>query len=216
MLKNILSYFYPTTKKIASDYNGTLEITTTNGKTVLDSKDANYSYGSLQKILEFGLSKIDFTNVNSVLVLGLGGGCVIKSLRDKFDYSNKITAVEIDGEIIKIASDFFGIEISENLEILCDDAFQYLQNISNLFDLIIIDLYINDTVPTIFKSVEFAKLLQQKIAVGGKVLFNFGLNIDEKSIENSFYNFFHNSEDFAIQKFSKVEGTNLLLIISKD
>ncbi len=80
----LLSYIFPITKKIESEYNGTLEITWHNGKKHLNTKNANYSYGSLQKILKIGLQKIDLTNCKNILILGLGAGSVIETLDKRF------------------------------------------------------------------------------------------------------------------------------------
>ena len=99
----LLSFFYLITRKINSDYNGTLEITWYNGKKQLNTKNANYSYGLLQKILKIGLQKIDLRPSKNILLLGLGGGSVIKTLRDDFDYQQYITAIDIDPVIINIA-----------------------------------------------------------------------------------------------------------------
>jgi len=105
----LLSYIYPITKKVKSKFNDTLEITWLNGKKHLNTKNANYSYGTLQEILKFGLEKIDLNKANSILLLGLGGGCVIETLLDEFNYKNKITAVDIDPSIIDIAENEFNI-----------------------------------------------------------------------------------------------------------
>ena len=99
----LLSYILPITKRIESQYNGTLEITWFNGKKHLNSKNANYSYGSLQEILRIGLQKIDLLNCKKILVLGLGAGSVIETLRKDLNYNNHITALEIDPVIIEIA-----------------------------------------------------------------------------------------------------------------
>ena len=59
MLKKILSYLIPMNvlqKKSVLSKN--LEITWNNGELVLDSKNTNYSYGSLQRILRTGLKTI--------------------------------------------------------------------------------------------------------------------------------------------------------------
>ena len=44
-MKKILSYLWPQTTKFPSDHNGNLEVTLYNGKKMLDSKNANYSFG---------------------------------------------------------------------------------------------------------------------------------------------------------------------------
>ena len=128
-MKRLLSYIYPVSKTISSQYNGDLEITWYNGKKHLNSKNANYSYGSLQRILKFGLKKIELSKVDSILVLGMGGGSVIETLRQDFNYNSKITAVEIDQVIIDIAKTEYGISENENLKIYCTDAYDFaLQN----------------------------------------------------------------------------------------
>ena len=142
-MKRLLSYIYPVTKTIDSKYSGKLEITWYNGKKHLNSANANYSYGSLQSILKFGLKKINLSKVNSVLILGLGGGSVIETLRQDFNYSGLIEAIEIDPVIIDIAKTEFGIEQNETLKIHCADAYEFVKDHSKTFDLIIVDLYID-------------------------------------------------------------------------
>ncbi len=122
-MKRLLSYIYPVTKTIASQYSGALEITWYNGKKYLNTKNANYSYGSLQEILKIGLEKINLQHCNEVLVLGLGGGSVIETLQNDFNYKGHITAVDIDPVIIQLAKDEFNIRESEKLAIICADAF---------------------------------------------------------------------------------------------
>ncbi len=78
------------TRKVTSKYSDTLEITWYNGKKHLNTKNANYSYGSLQAILKFGLEKIELKHMNSILLLGLGGGSVIETLRQDFNYQKQL------------------------------------------------------------------------------------------------------------------------------
>ena len=69
MLKKILSYFIPL--KVYQKKSGVsknLEVTWNNGQLVLDSKNTNYSYGSLQRILKIGLKKL--SNFQRVSLLG--------------------------------------------------------------------------------------------------------------------------------------------------
>jgi len=131
-MKRLVSYFYPIThKKILSEHNGLLELTLVNGQKVLDSTNANYSYGSLQRILEKGLGEIDLNKVSSALILGLGGGSVIKSLIDKFSYKGIIQIVEIDKIVIDIAKNEFDIQESDNITISNMDAFEYVKYCSS-------------------------------------------------------------------------------------
>ena len=80
-----------------------LEVTWANGELVLDSKNTNYSYGSLQRILRIGLESIGFETVlksEHILVLGVAGGSVIKTLSEEIGFKGRITGVEIDSEVL--------------------------------------------------------------------------------------------------------------------
>lgn len=68
VMKRLLSYFYPITKTVKSKYSDTLELTWYNGKKHLNTKNTNYSYGSLQQILKFGLEQINLKNIENILI----------------------------------------------------------------------------------------------------------------------------------------------------
>ena len=188
-----------------------MEVTYINGKKVLDSENANYSYGSLQKILEFGLTKVDLNPVDNLLLLGMGGGSIIKSLRETFEYKEDLTAVEIDPKIIQIAKEEFGITESENQKILQADAFQFVKNSSEKFQLIIIDLFIDTEVPIVFFGKEFSHNVGNLVTHNGCIIFNIGINLqsDSERTETIISNF---GKEFDFQIHRNVEGTNMLLI----
>ncbi len=210
-MKKLISYFWPSTKRFSSEINGTLEVTFIDGKKVLDTLNANYSYGSLQKILEVGLNIIDLSSVKNVLLLGLGGGSIIKSLREKYNYQNNIVAVEIDPQVVKLAKTEFGIIPSKYLQIIQGDAFEYVKNSEEKFQLIIIDLFIDINVPPIFYGKEFCTNTARLIANEGSIIFNAGinLNLQTKDFETVSSNF---GNDFNFKIHRKVNGTNTLLI----
>jgi spermidine synthase len=97
MVRKCLSYLVPINiLKVKSEFSKTLEVTYNNGELVIDSLNTNYSYGSLQRILAKGLrfiGKEKIQNMNHILILGIAGGSVIKTLRTKFSYQNQITGV---------------------------------------------------------------------------------------------------------------------------
>ena len=112
MVQKFLSYFIPISiKKFNSEISKSLEVTWNNGELVLDSKNTNYSYGSLQRILRKGLKYIGLERIKkfeNILVLGVAGGSVIKTLVDEVKFSGKITGVEIDSKVVEIANNYFG------------------------------------------------------------------------------------------------------------
>jgi spermidine synthase len=209
MIRKIISYIFPLTRKIKSDYNGYLELTQINGKTLLDTANTNYSYGSLQRILHFSLLNIDFSNTKEILVLGLGGGCVLKTLRNEFNFSGKITAVDIDPVIIQIAEKEFGIVSDDNTNIVCSDAFDYVKNDDKKFDLIIVDIFIDNEVPQKILSLEFWREIIKKTEKGGYIIFNTLCEpfTDILPIENKL-----KKSGFDCKIFRYVEKTNNVLI----
>ena len=211
----LLSYIYPITKTIESKFNGTLEITWHNGKKHLNTKNANYSYGSLQKILKFGLQKIDLSNCKNILILGLGGGSVIKTLHDDYNFKNNITALEIDPVIIDIAKDEFDLSENKNLQIICDDALSFMNQNNKLFDLIIIDLFIDTKVPKSFLNNPFWSDIIRGNSKNGSILFNASLQDDnDKKVSELISNLHTNN--YKIQKLEKVNNTNTLLIAERN
>jgi predicted membrane-bound spermidine synthase len=210
----LLSYIVPITKKVESKYSGTLEITWHNGKKHLNTKNANYSYGSLQKILKFGLKKINLNNCNNILILGLGGGSVIDTLLNDFKYKNHITALDIDPVIIDIAKAEFNLSEKKNLKIICADAIDFITHNEKLYDLIIVDLFIDNQVPANFYKLSFWQGIIKSNSSKGSILFNASLN-DTKD-KHLFEILSHlEKSNYQTQKIDKVNGTNTLLIAER-
>ncbi len=210
-MAKLISYLYPITKKVPSDFSGTLEITWYNGKKHLNTKNANYSYGLLQRILKFGLDKIDLKKVNSILLLGLGGGSVVQTLRQDFNFEKSIVAVDIDAKIIEIAKNEFNLKDDKNLNIICEDALLFMDSNNKQFDLIIIDLFIDITVPKEFLALYFWQQVLKSSSVNGVILFNASL---EKTKSNALQNVidYLKSKFLTVEVFEKVNNTNTIII----
>ena len=165
MFHKLLSYLIPINiHKQNSDINKTLEITWNNGKLVLDSKNTNYSYGSLQRILRKGLKYIGFERIKkfeNILILGVAGGSVIKTIVDEIKFKGKITGVEIDAQVVEIANKYFKLNEIKNLELVVDDAFEFVLKTKEKYDLIVIDVFQDTKMPNFlfedffYKSREF-------------------------------------------------------------
>jgi len=191
MIKKILSYFIPIKIHIAkSTISKSIEVTWANGELVMDSENTNYSYGSLQRILKLGLKTIGFNKIvemDHILVLGVAGGSVIKTLVDEIKFNGKITGVEIDSDIIEIANKYFKLDEINQLQIIIDDAFEFVLKTKEKYDLIIIDVFQDTTMPNFlyerFFIDQICFLLQSK----GVVLFNTMLLNEKHNYRNSKY-----------------------------
>lgn len=110
-------------------------------------------------------SKADLSGEN-VLILGLGCGSIVELLSPKA----KVTGVEIDSEMISLGKKYFGL--SGNIEIVINDASEFIAKNKKTFDLVIVDLYQGKDFPLKFESKEFIKKLSQTVSKDGLVIFN--------------------------------------------
>lgn len=212
MFRKLISFVFPLTRIIRSEYNGRLELTTSFGKTYLNSANTNYSYGSLQKVLKFSLKQIDVSGVNHILVLGLGGGSVLKTLRKDFKYAGKITAVDIDPVIIEIAGREFGVMEDKNTVIVCADALDYLSGNDEKAGIVIIDLFIDNTIPARFLSAAFWDEVINSLTKEGTIIFNM-LSVPEEDLQKIEQKL--TEHGFSLKIFRKVMKTNNVLIAGR-
>jgi spermidine synthase len=218
MFQKLLSYFIPITiHKQHSAVSKTLEVTWNNGELVLDSKNTNYSFGSLQRILRKGLKYIGFErirNFENVLVLGVAAGSVIKTLVDEIKFEGKITGVEIDAAIVDVANNFFDLQTVPNLELVIDDAFEFVLKTNNQYDLIIIDIFQDTTMPNFLFEDFFIQRVNKLLKVDGFVLFN-TMVISKKDEERNLEYKSKFGGNYSLRMYPKVEVHNELFTIKK-
>lgn len=218
MLQKLFSHFIPMTiYKKNSAISQTLEVTWNNGQLVLDSQNANYSYGSLQRILRKGLKYIGFErirNFENILVLGVAGGSVIKTLVNEIQFKGKIIGVEIDVAVIEIANIYFDLEKIPNLEIVIDDAFEFVLKTKDTYDLIIIDIFQDTKMPNFLFEDFFINRINFLLNVNGFILFNtMVINKENEERNNEYKNKF--SGNYSLRMYPKVEVHNELFTIKK-
>ena len=219
MIKKIFSYLIPIKiYETKSSLSKSIEVTWANGELVLDSENANYSYGSLQRILRLGLKNIGFEKIvpmKHILVLGVAGGSVIKTLVDEIKYKGKITGVEIDPEIIKIANTYFKLDEIENLEIVIDDAFEFVLKTKIKYDLIIIDIFQDTIMPNFLFETFFINRVCSLLKSHGFILFNTMLLNESQNLRNKKYVLEFYEDQFQIKTIPRVEVHNELILIEK-
>jgi spermidine synthase len=218
MIRKLFSYFIPiNVYKKNSAVSKSLEVTWNNGELVLDSKSTNYSYGSLQRILRKGLKYIGFErirNFENILVLGVAGGSVIKTLVDEIKFKGKITGVEIDSAVIDIANNHFELDKIPNLEIVIDDAFDYILKTKLKYDLIIIDVFEDTTMPNFLFQDFFIQRINSLLNMNGFILFNTMVINKSQEERNQIYKSKFGG-NYSLRMYPKVETHNELFTIKK-
>ena len=218
MVKRILSYLLPIKiyqKKSSISKN--LEVTWNNGQLVLDSENTNYSYGSLERILRKGLLYIGFDRIKkfeNVLVLGVAGGSVIKTLTQEVKFKGKITGVEIDETAVEIAKKFFELDQIPNLNLVVDDAFEFVLKTKEKYDLIIIDVFQDTKMPNFLFEDFFINRINFLLQVNGFILFNtMVLSFTDKKRNATYKTKFN--DNYSVRLYPKVETHNELFTIKK-
>lgn len=219
MIYKILSYFYPITiSKSTSAVSKTLEVTWNNGKLVLDTENANYSYGSLQRILRRGLAEIGPEKIRSfehVLVLGVAAGSVIHTLYNEIGFTGHVLGVDLDPQVIEIANKHFGLSAFKNLKMTCADAEAFIKDNTTKYDLIVVDIFQDTSMPEFVYNESFTNGLDSSLKSCGAVLFNTMVSDSLSKDRNLEYIKRMEQKKFTVSHLQKVDEHNELIVCFK-
>lgn len=211
-----ISYIHPVLIEARSgEVTPYLEVMRTSGKNVLNTNCVNYSYNGLHIIMSHFFNQIKLQNYsfNNILILGMGAGSIISLLRKKYHLTCKITAVEKDAVVIELAKRHFDIKQYSNLNIVHEDAFDFVRNSNEKYDLIISDLFIDNNVPKKFASYEYLMNLKRVSTESCLVAYN--KMTQEKRHKEEFIELLHDFEEVfpgcEILKFYAYETENSIL-----
>ena len=173
--KKIISYLTELHIESApSDINPHLYVSLNRGRYQLCTANAIYSYEDLYDNYSEAFKKIeiDKRKVENVLILGFGLGSIPFMLEKTFHKKYHYTAVEIDESVIYLATKYALPEINSSIQMICTDAFAYVMQCQEQFDLVCMDVFLDDLVPEEFEAEDFLKNLKRLIAKDGLLLFN--------------------------------------------
>jgi spermidine synthase len=185
--KKIISYVYPQvieegTTKLGQKY----EVNYENGVKVLNSENANYSFGSLHQIMLKGIEEVlKKHKPKRVLILGLGAGSILSIMNKKFKWPYTFKAVELDADIVRLRKLYFDEEGTENGEILCMDAKTAIHQLeAHAYDLIVDDVFWDNSIPEFCKEQDYLKRNKILLAQGGVYMRN---TMDTESMNHKEY-----------------------------
>jgi spermidine synthase len=115
------------------------------------------------------------TNINSVLMLGLGGGSAQRSFEHYYP-GVTVDTVEIDPSVVQVAHAYFGYEESERQKIHVEDGRLFLRRSNSRYDLLILDAYVQGrygaSIPQHLATKEFFELVRDHLTTNGIVAYN--------------------------------------------
>ncbi len=171
------SYLYDVLiERTGSEINPELYLFLSRGKFKLCTDKAVYSYEDRYdnfRILFDKHWRPDNIKGRDVLILGLGLGSIPilieKTFPDELWY---FTAIEVDEEIIRLAEDYVLHMVNGPLDIYSADAEVYIRTSAATYDLICMDVFINDAIPDEFLLEDFLWDCHDTLNDEGMIIFN--------------------------------------------
>ncbi len=190
--KRFLSYFraFKLEECTSSEVNPKLDLYLKQGRYQLCTPHAVYSYGDLYDNFtrSFDAIDLDLLDIKRVLVLGFGLGSIPFILEEVFEKTYDYTAIELDCKVIDMAKKYVLPEMKSSVDLICEDALHFVNNCKEKFDLIAMDIFIDDTVPKDFEKDEFLIKLKNLLSIEGVLLYNrLSFNKKDKADTKEFY-----------------------------
>ncbi len=180
--KKLFSWLWPIPEgKSKSALNPQLEWRWENGQLVLNSRLANYSYGSLHKVMRRVIESIPTGKQHRILLLGVGGGSALRLLESIPQKVLSIDAVDADPEVLRLAKSVFGIQETNTLKLHIADDIDFVKNSpAGGFDVVKEDVFIDLTKPDFCIQPRYMAHLARILAPGGKLFINSLPNNEEE------------------------------------
>jgi spermidine synthase len=144
------------------------------GRYQLNTANAVYSFADLYTNFRMAFQQLEIKSqpVDDVLILGFGLGSIPYMLERVFDCHFNYTAVEIDEEVLYLAHQYALPEITSPIEIITANAFDYAAQCETQYDLICMDVFLDDIIPDDFETTDFIGNLKRLLRPQGILLYN--------------------------------------------
>jgi len=158
-----------------SEINDDLIVMLCKGRYQLCSANAIYSYedkyANFSNLFRDHL-RLDNWNGSDVLLLGLGLGSIPVTLDQLYPKRWSFTAVEIDPAVCELASIYGYPKIVSPIQTIVGDAVNFMTAHEEDYDMICVDLFIDDVMPEHSKSADFLEEVKRSLRPGGILITN--------------------------------------------
>ncbi len=157
-----------------SDINPHLYVSLSRGRYQLCTANAIYSFEDLYDNFKLSFEVLDFERLGEarVLLLGVGLGSVPQMLEKVFQKRFHYTGVEIDENVLYLANKYVLRDLESPMEMHVADAWDYIRSTSEKYDLICMDVFVDDIVPDRMWSISYLEMLRDTLVDSGVLLFN--------------------------------------------
>ncbi|MEY3367407.1 MAG: hypothetical protein RI973_562 [Bacteroidota bacterium] len=175
-------------EKAATTENPYLELCLRKGQYCLSTKNAIYSYGLRYDNFRRFFQRFDWSSIPAdsvVLLLGFGLGSVPYMIEKTFKRQFQYVGLELDPVISGWARRYTLPSLQSPVHLETGDAMAYVENSQQQFDLVIVDIFLDDKVPPAFGQADFLQSLKNLLKKGGLVLVNRLYLLEEDQRETS-------------------------------
>jgi len=151
-----------------------LHVTLKKGRLMLSTDSTIYSWDDKYMNYVWGFEKLkkDKVTFSNGLLLGMGLGAVPFILENKFDTSIPFVAVEIDPDVVRLAQKYGLPRLKIMPKVICNDATSAIFDIHDKFDLIVVDICKEDTIPEGCESEAFLTRIKDLLSDNGVMMYN--------------------------------------------
>ncbi len=110
-------------------------------------------------------------NPKNILIVGLGAGAMSNFLQSYYPQTN-IDMIEIDGDVVKISREYFGMRESKYTKVHVQDGRVFIKRTKKKYDIVFLDAFRGSFVPFHLKTKEFYKEIKSKLTPNGVVASN--------------------------------------------
>lgn len=196
-----------------SEINPHLYVSLRRGRYQLCTANAIYSYEDLYSNFYKAFEQVNLHKIKGdrVLILGYGMGSIPYILEKKMNYDFHYTAIEIDESVLYLAQKYNIPQLNSAIDFIQADAYKFVQQCEEKFDLICMDVFLDDRIPSKFYKNSFLRRLQQLLTKNGLLLYNC-LAFTQQDIDKTekFY-YEHFVSNFPQGKYLDVDGNWILL-----
>lgn len=146
--------------------------------------------GNLPYINYFLIPYLMTPKIENILLIGLGSGKIVNDFEFLFDNLKSIDVVDLEENIVDIATNYFDFKKSEKFNFILQDGITYLRNNKKKYDLIVVDVANNDGIDLRFLNDDYFKSIKKSLKKGGMFVSNMCASPDFENKKNIFINDF--------------------------
>lgn len=173
--KKWLSYIFDVhLERTGSDHNEELNLCLNQGRLQLYTENAIYSFEDLYDNFFEVFKRIDFGKHTfpKILILGFGLGSIPFMLEKKFGVKAHYTGVEIDEEILRMASQYALPKLDSPYTLFSTDAHLFAASNDDHFNMIVVDVFLDNIIPNKFEKTFFLENIKEMLLPDGLILYN--------------------------------------------